>query len=127
MAGQLERERVAQLMAAADVFVLPSTVESFGLSLLEASAVGVPVVCADTGGIPETFQHEFNALLYPPGDDSAMAEAIIRLIQEKELAQRIRANALKTASRLTWGLAAERTLRVYEQVLQENASSCPHD
>jgi len=127
MTGQLKRERVAQLMAAADVFVLPSTVESFGLSLLEASAVGASVVCADTGGIPETFQHEFNALLYPPGDDSAMAEAIIRLIQEKGLAQRIRANALETASRLTWELAADRTLRVYEQVLQENASGRPHD
>ena len=126
MVGGLPKEKVAQLMAAADVFVLPSKMESFGLSLLEASAAGVPVVCSNAGGIPEVFQDGFNALLYPPGDDNAMAKAIICLIQDRELAKTISANAVETASRFTWEMAAERTLRVYEEVLQENASSCSH-
>jgi glycogen synthase len=120
MAGQLDRERVAQLMAAADVFVLPSTVESFGLALLEASAVGVPVVCSDTGGVPEVFRHEFNALLYPPGDGTAMANAIIRILRDRELARTLAANAMQTAAGLTWELAARRTMQVYEQVIQES-------
>lgn len=120
MAGQLDRERVAQLMAAADVFVLPSTVESFGLALLEASAVGVPVVCSDTGGVPEVFHHEFNALLYPPGDETAMADAIIRILRDRELARTIAANAMQTAAGLSWELAARRTLQVYEQVIKES-------
>ena len=120
IAGQLERERVAQLMAAADVFVLPSAIESFGLALLEASAVGVPVVCSDAGGIPEVFRHEFNALLYPPGNDTAMAEAIIRLLRDKELARTLTANAMGTAGELTWDLAARCTSQVYEQVIQES-------
>jgi glycosyltransferase involved in cell wall biosynthesis len=122
MMGGLAKEKVAQLMAAADVFVLPSKMESFGLSLLEASAAGVPVVCSNAGGVPEVFQDGFNALLYPPGDDNAMAEAIVRLIQDRELAKKISANAVETASRFTWEMTAERTLRVYEEVLQENAS-----
>ena len=126
MVGKLPKEKVAQLMAAADVFVLPSKMESFGLSLLEASAAGVPVVCSNAGGVPEVFQDGFNALLYPPGDDNAMAKAIICLIQDRELAKTISANAVETASRFTWEMAAERTLRVYEEVLQENASSCSH-
>jgi len=126
MAGELSKERVAQLMAAADVFVLPSKIESFGLALLEASAAGVPVVCSNAGGVPEVFQDGFNALLYPPGDDIAMAKAIIRLIQDRELAKTISANAVATSRRFTWKIAAERTLRVYEEVLQENASSCSH-
>jgi len=126
MVGELSKEKVAQLMAAADVFVLPSKMESFGLSLLEASAAGVPVVCSNAGGVPEVFQDGFNALLYPPGDDDAMAKAIICLIQDKELAKTISANAVETASRFTWEMAAERTLRVYEEVLQENASSRSH-
>jgi glycosyltransferase involved in cell wall biosynthesis len=126
MVGELSKEKVAQLMAAADVFVLPSKMESFGLSLLEASAAGVPVVCSNAGGVPEVFQDGFNALLYPPGDDNAMAEAIICLIQDKELAKSISANAVETASRFTWEMAAERTTRVYEEVLQENASSRSH-
>ena len=126
MVGGLAKEKVAQLMAAADVFVLPSKMESFGLALLEASAAGVPVVCSNAGGVPEVFQDGFNALLYPPGDDIAMAKAIIRLIQDRELAKTISANAVATSRRFTWEIAAERTLRVYEEVLQENASSCSH-
>jgi len=127
MVGKLPKEKVAQLMAAADVFVLPSKMESCPLSLLEASAVGVPVVCSNAGGVPEVFQDGFNALLYPPGDDDAMAKAIIRLLQDRELAKTISANAVETASRFTWEMTAERTLRVYEEVLQENASSCSHN
>ena len=126
MVGELSKEKVAQLMAAADVFVLPSKMESFGLSLLEASAAGVPAVCSNAGGVPEVFQDGFNALLYPPGDDNAMAKAIIRLIQDKELAKAISTNAVETASRFTWEMAAELTTRVYEEVLQENTPSRSH-
>jgi len=126
MTGELSKERVAQLMAAADVFALPSKMESFGLVLLEASATGVPVVCSNAGGVPEVFQDGFNALLYPPGDDIAMAKAIIRLIQDRKLAKTISANAVATSRRFTWEIAAERTLRVYEEVLQENGSSCSY-
>jgi glycosyltransferase involved in cell wall biosynthesis len=126
LVGKLPREKVAQLMAAADVFALPSKIESFGLSLLEASAAGVPVVCSNSGGVPEVFQDGFNALLCPPGDDDAMAQAIIRLIQDRELARTIGANAVETANRFTWEMAANRSLRVYEEVLQEDASSCSH-
>jgi glycosyltransferase involved in cell wall biosynthesis len=126
MVGRLTKEKVAQLMAAANVFVLPSKMESFGLTLLEASAAGVPVVCSNAGGIPEVFQDGFNALLYPPGDDNAMAKAIICLIQDKELAKKISANAMETASKYTWKMTAERTLQVYEEVLQEKASSRSH-
>jgi glycosyltransferase involved in cell wall biosynthesis len=126
MVGRLAKEKVAQLMAAADVFVLPSKMESFGLTLLEASAAGVPVVCSNAGGIPEVFQDGFDALLYPPGDDNAMAKAIMRLLQDRELAKTISANAVETASKFTWEMTAERTLQVYKEVLQENSSSCSH-
>ncbi|MGD2065244.1 MAG: glycosyltransferase family 4 protein [Dehalococcoidia bacterium] len=119
MMGKLPKERVAQLMAAANVFVLPSKMESFGLTLLEASAAGVPVVCANAGGIPEVFRDGFDALLYPPGDDDAMAKAMIRLIQDKELAKKLSANAVDTANKFTWERTAEQTLQVYEEVLQE--------
>ena len=126
LTGGLAKEKVAQLMAAADIFVLPSRLESFGLSLLEASAAAVPVVCSSAGGIPEVFTDGVNALLYPPGDDDAMAKAIIRLIQDRELAKTISVNAIETAKRFTWETAAERTLRVYEEVLREHTSSQAH-
>ena len=119
MVGKLKKEKVAQLMATADVFVLPSKMESFGLTLLEASAAGLPVVCANAGGIPEVFRDGFNGLLYPPGDDDAMAKAIIRLLQDRELAKKISVNAMETAGRFTWERTAEQTLQVYKEVLQE--------
>jgi glycogen(starch) synthase len=120
MMGGLPREKVAQLMAAATVFVLSSRMESFGLSLLEASAAGLPVVCSNAGGVPEVFQDGFNALLYRPGDSDAMARAMISLVQDKDLAKRVSANALQTASGFTWSKAAEGTLGVYEEVVWEN-------
>ncbi|NWF77329.1 MAG: glycosyltransferase family 4 protein [Chloroflexi bacterium] len=116
LVGELPKEKVAQLMAAADVFALPSKIESFGLALLEASAAGVPVICSNSGGVPEVFQDGFNALLYPPGDDEAMAQAIIRLLQDKELAKTIGANAVQTASRFIWETTARQTIRVYEEL-----------
>ena len=126
MMGKLPKERVAQLMAAANVFALPSKMESFGLTLLEASAAGVPVVCANAGGIPEVFRDGFDALLYPPGDDDAMAKAIIRVIQDKELAKKISANAVDTANKFTWERTAEQTLQVYKEVLQGKTPSRSH-
>jgi glycosyltransferase involved in cell wall biosynthesis len=123
MLGELPKEKVAQLMAAADVFVLPSKMESSPLSLLEASATGTPSICSNAGGVPEVFQGGFDVLLYPPGDDNAMAKAIIRLLQDKELAKTTSANAMETARRFTWETAAERTLRVYEDVLREKGSN----
>jgi glycosyltransferase involved in cell wall biosynthesis len=120
MMGGLPKEKVAQLMAAADIFVLSSKMESFGLSLLEASAVGLPVVCSNAGGVPEVFQNGFNALLYRPGDDDAMARAMISLIQDRDLAKKVSVNALQTANAFSWSRAAEGTLGVYEEVVQEN-------
>ncbi len=119
MVGELPKEKVAQLMAAADVFALPSKMESFGLALVEASAAGVSVVCSNSGGVPEVFQDGFNALLYPPGDDEAMAQAIIRLLRNKKLAKTIGANATETASRFAWEVTARQIVRVYEDVLQK--------
>ena len=124
--GVLLKEQIAQLMAIANVFVLPSRTEAFGLAALEAAATGVPVICSDSGGIPEVFQNGFDSLLYPPGNNNAMAESMICLLQDKELAKKLGGNAIKTAGRFTWEIAAERMLQVYEKVCQENASGRFH-
>jgi len=124
--GILLKEQIAQLMALANVFVLPSRTEAFGLAALEAAATGVPVVCPNSGGIPEVFQNGFDALLYPPGDDSTMAESMIRLLQYKELARKLGENGIRTAGKFTWEIAARRMLQVYEKVCQENASGRFH-
>ena len=77
-------EAVAPLLAAADLFLLPSETESFGLSALEALASGVPVVASDVGGLPEVVRHEETGLLVPLGDVEAMASAAVGILRDSD-------------------------------------------
>lgn len=73
---------VAPLLAAADVLLLPSETESFGLVALEAMASGVPVVATDVGGLPEVVEHGVTGFLAPVGDVDAMAEYCKKLLTD---------------------------------------------
>ncbi len=77
-------ENVAPLLANADLFLLPSDNESFGLSALEALACGVPVVASNAGGIPEVVAEGITGALRPVGDVDAMAEAAIGILADEE-------------------------------------------
>ena len=76
------RDDALSLIGAADVFVLPSPAEPFGLVLLEAMALGVPVVATRAGGPIEIVNHEESGLLVPPSDSRALAGAIIELLND---------------------------------------------
>jgi N-acetyl-alpha-D-glucosaminyl L-malate synthase BshA len=75
-------EEVASLLAEADVLLLPSETESFGLVALEAMASGVPVVASNVGGLPEVVEHGVTGFLAPVGDVEAMAGYCLRLIAD---------------------------------------------
>ena len=75
-------ESVAPLLAAADLFLLPSETESFGLSALEALASGVPVVASEVGGLPEVVRHGETGALIPLGDVEAMAAEAVRILRD---------------------------------------------
>jgi N-acetyl-alpha-D-glucosaminyl L-malate synthase BshA len=76
-------DAVAPLLASADLFLLPSQTESFGLSALEALASGVPVIATNVGGIPEVVTHEETGFLFPVGDVEPMAAAAIELLRNR--------------------------------------------
>lgn len=80
---------IAAVYAALDICVLASRKESFGLVLLEAMAMGVPLVATAAGGVPEIIEDGMSGLLVPPGDPEALAYAIRRLIQDPEQRQRL--------------------------------------
>jgi glycosyltransferase involved in cell wall biosynthesis len=83
------RRDVARVMAACDVFTLPSFEEPFGLVFLEAMAMARPVVAIDNGGAPEVVEHGRSGLLAPPWDIQALASNITALLRDPELRARL--------------------------------------
>ncbi len=88
---------VEEVLVGADLFLLPSQTESFGLSALEALACEVPVVASDVGGIPEVVQHGVNGFLLPVGDVAPMAEAALELLRDDDKRRQFASNARRWA------------------------------
>ncbi len=88
-------------LAALDIVVLPSLREGFGLALVEAMAAGKPVVATKVGGMIELARHERSALMVYEADSPALAQAILRLIREPELAQQLAAQAKEDSARFS--------------------------
>jgi len=89
-----KKNNIADLLAASNLFVLPSRFEGFGISIIEAMAAGVPVIASDVGGIKEIIQDQHNGLLFKSEDSADLANQIELISNDKALMQRIRTNAL---------------------------------
>jgi glycosyltransferase involved in cell wall biosynthesis len=87
--GSVSREQVLRLFRAADASVLSSAWENFPHTVVEALAVGCPVIATAVGGVPEVVRDGENGLLVPPGDASALAGAIRRFFDDGELRRRL--------------------------------------
>ncbi len=89
------RDDIYHLLQDCDVFVLPSLSEGTPISILEAMAIGVPVIATAVGGIPEQIEHEKSGLLVSPGDPDSIVEAILRLLDNPELGTQLTRRAEK--------------------------------
>jgi glycosyltransferase involved in cell wall biosynthesis len=112
------REHAAQLMPAFDVFCLPSLFEGMPVSLLEAMTQGLPIVATDVGGVPEVATNERDALLVPAADAGALAGALLRLLDDADLCNRLGGTARTTAERFDIRTMVRRTEAVYSQVME---------
>ena len=102
--------------AAADVFVLPSVHEPFGIVALEAMQRGLPLVSSNVGGLPDFVADGANGLLFEPTDAAALASAITRVLDEPGLAERLIAGGLETSARFAWPRVIDDLDRVYAEV-----------
>jgi glycosyltransferase involved in cell wall biosynthesis len=108
---------VAEVFAAADIYVLPSRFEGTPLTLMEAMWSGLPIVATDTCGMHDVLRHEQNGLLIPLSARDRLAEELARLVDDPELRARLGSAALSDArEHYTWRQSAQPVLRAYEQL-----------
>jgi glycosyltransferase involved in cell wall biosynthesis len=111
------------LLAASDLFVMPSRVDSFGIVYLEAWAYGVPVIGCRAGGVPDVIDDEQDGLLVPFGEPSALASAIERLLADPELRQQMgRRGCAKVLANYTWEHIYGKLRTVYQTLVDAPAA-----
>ncbi len=109
------QEEVVPLLSIADLFVLPSAQESFGLAALEAMACEVPVVASRVGGLPEVIQHGMTGFLHPPEALDEMAESAVMVLSDPEKHREI---AQAACARVRDDFSAEKIVPMYENCYQ---------
>jgi glycosyltransferase involved in cell wall biosynthesis len=117
--GFVEEEKKALYYKSADIFCLPSTnmAESFGIVNLEAMTSGIPIVGSNLGGIPDIIEEGENGLLAKPCDHQSLANALLRLLKDEDLRQRMGNHGMKMVADYSWDKIAKETENLYKNIL----------
>lgn len=116
--GVVDDDDMPALYRAADVLAFPSTRAGFGLVVVEAMAAGLPVVTSDIPVLAEFLRDGDDCLMTPVGDSGPLAQALVRLVNDDALRDRLTASARDTVRRHTWDEAARRAEDVYGGVVE---------
>jgi len=116
--GRLDRDAMAKAYRKADLAINPSLVDNMPNSVLEALAGGIPVISTKVGGVPFIVSDEQTALLVPPKSPDAMAEAVLRLMHDSALSEKLVANGLAEVQKYTWPQVWPILAGVYDRVSQ---------
>ena len=108
-----------EVLNISDLFILPSSKESFGLSALEAMACGVPVIASDSGGIPEVISHGESGLLNSVGDTYQMTKNALKLLSNDSLLERFKTNAYQQAMKFDIEVILPKYEKLYEQCVDD--------
>lgn len=104
----------SQYLKAFDLFVLPSVKEGLSYTLIEAQAAGLPIITTSVGGNPEIVTHDTSGLIIPPGDFHSLAENIINLINNRQLAERLGRRALSSSAKFSLNKMTQDTQKIYQ-------------
>jgi glycosyltransferase involved in cell wall biosynthesis len=122
--GFVDDETLRKLQKCADVSVVPSLFEPFGIVALEAMAAKSPVVVSDTGGLSEIVNHDVDGVKAYTGNPDSLAWGINRVLTDEVYANTLRTNAYrKIQEKYNWDKIAQQTLTMYENILNEYSQS----
>ncbi len=121
VSGLKTGRELSEAYASADLFVFPSPTETFGNSLLEAMASGLPALAVRAGGVVEFARHGVNAWLAPPRDLDGLARGLLRLLDDAALRRRLRAGALATARARRWDAIFDKLEAEYRSAIAAGA------
>ena len=123
--GFLTGDDLVQAYAASDLFIFPSTTETFGNVVLESLACGTPVVAANAGGVRTIIQHGVTGLLCEEKDVKGFADSITQLIKNKDQRLQLAENGKNYALTQTWDAIFENLLYEYEEAIKPNTQVNP--
>jgi glycogen(starch) synthase len=122
--GFMDEENLLKLQKSADVCVVPSMFEPFGIVALEAMAAKSPVVVSDTGGLSEIVNHDVTGVKVYPNNADSLAWGITKVLLDGSFSKNLRENAYKSMiEKYDWNKIAQQTKHIYESVLGEYSKS----
>jgi len=122
--GFIDDETLRRLQKCADVSVVPSLFEPFGIVALEAMAAKSPVVVSDTGGLSEIVEHDATGVKVYANNSDSLAWGITKVLLDENYSNRMKANAYKKVQeKYDWDKIAQQTKAIYENVLNEYSKS----
>lgn len=119
-AGKVQGKKLADYYAASDIFVFPSTYESFGFVVIEAMACGLPCIVCDIPGVGELVAHGKNGLKVPSDDVQALATAIGTVFDDADRLRMMSTNARASVESRTWRQVAAETADLYREVVRSH-------
>ena len=115
--GFVSDRRMLQLLSASKIFVLPSKMEGFGLSVAEAMAAGLPCVLSNLPALKENFDSA--AVFVEPEDAEGFAQAILTLLSDPEKCRELREKGQKLVRQFSWDSVAKKELKIFRSVLEK--------
>lgn len=122
--GFVEGHELSKLYASSDIFIFPSSTETFGNVVLEAMASGLPVIGCSEGGVSDNLFDGYNGIVCRQRNTNDFYEACIKLAEDRIYARKLSQNALEHTSDISWDSIFEKLINSYAQIVKEASGLC---